>query len=128
MNAPRESRAFPRPLSAVVVMQKLTFPLLPALVAAAITPLQAQQRPAVSVEFGVGGGYGRGGGERENRNAVAWDALVGWRARPAARAGLLVAADLGWQGGFGDDAICHVALGGACTPALLPPRSASAAA
>lgn len=82
---------------------------------AAPASAQATQWP-LGVQLGVGGGYGWGGGERENRSTLVADAAVSWRARPGARAGVVIAAGAAVQGNLGSDLVCRPGRASPCVP------------
>jgi hypothetical protein len=84
--------------------------------AAVVRPVDGQSPPRRSVDVTIGTGYGRGGGERLNRHALAADVVGAARLRPAGGGALQVGASAWLQGGSGADAVCFPARAGGCVP------------
>ena len=86
--------------------------------ACALVPghLVAQQGTQLSFDATVGTSWGRGGGERGNRNGPALDALLTWRARSPALFHGAFAISTGVQGHHGSDTPCLPLPGSGCLP------------
>ncbi|HEY2376938.1 MAG TPA: hypothetical protein VGH98_13245 [Gemmatimonadaceae bacterium] len=74
--------------------------------------LAQDERPPLTVDVAVGGGYGWGVGERQFRSSFVADALVAWRAHADAGAGAVIAGKVARQGPGMQLAICPRAQSG----------------
>jgi hypothetical protein len=97
-------------------MRRCAVALIAAVGTALTPPLRAQQPHSLTLDATVGGGYGRGGGERVGRNFLSADVALASRVRTASRGSLLVAMTGAWHGNLGDAGCLLAADRRSCVP------------